>query len=167
LITLQALCAEDAPRVQSAVFSNPALGIAQEVPKIKEMASLWLKQFWPTLTLANEVRYHTLSRDPEKVSSYGKDPLRHNKISAPLYLGMLEAMEEVKESAYNIKVPIFFQISGQDQLVSPQASLDFYKTLDGEKSLKIYEQSYHEVYNDINKQEAIDDLIEYLAKWSS
>lgn len=165
LITLQALCAENAPRIQSAILSNPALGIAVEVPKIKEAASHWLNQFWPTLTLNNEVKYPLLSRDPEMVASYGKDPLRHNKISAPLYLGMTAAMDEVPVQGHNIKVPLFFQVSGRDGIVNAQATLDFYKAFEGTKSLKMYENSYHEVYNDINKQEAIDDLIEHLGQY--
>lgn len=164
LITLQALCSENAPRIQSAILSNPALGIAIEVPKVKEMASHWLNQFWPTLTLANEVRYHLLSRDPQMVASYGKDPLRHGKISAPLYLGMVDSMKEVKEQMGKIGVPLFFQVSGKDGLVDPQASLDYFKDFTGEKSLKLYEESYHEVYNDLNKQEAIDDLLNHLGE---
>lgn len=164
LITLLALSDDNAPKVESASFSNPALAIATEVPKIKEMASHWLNQFWPTFTMNNEVRYHILSRDPEMVASYSKDPLRHTKISAPLYLGMLEAMEEAKKKVDKIKVPLFFQISGQDQLIDPQASLDFFKSFSGEKTLKLYEDSFHEVYNDINKQEAIDDLIQHLGE---
>lgn len=167
LVTLQALCSEKAPRVQSAILSNPCLGIAVEVPKIKEMASLWLNQFWPTLTLSNELRYHLLSRDPEMVASYSKDPLRHNKVSAPLYLGMNEAMDEARELSKNIKVPLFFQISGKDGIVNPQKGLDFFKAFKGEKSLKLYEDSYHEVYNDLNKQEAIGDLIAHLGKYKA
>ena len=167
LITLQALCSDNPPRVQSATLSNPALAIAMEVPKIKEMASHWLNQFWPTLTLSNEVQYHLLSRDQEMVSSYSKDPLRHNKISSPLFIGMTAAMDEVVEKMERIQVPLYFQVSGKDGIVDPQATLNFYKNFAGEKNVKIYEDSYHEVYNDINKQEAIDDLIQYLGKYQS
>ncbi len=165
LITLQALSAEDSPRVQSVILSNPALGLAMEVPKAKEMASHWLNQFWPTLTLSNELRHHLLSRDPQMVASYGKDPLRHNKVSAPLYLGMNAAMKEVMERKDQIHGPLYFQISGKDAIINPQSSLDFYKAFKGEKKLKIYEESFHEVYNDLNKQEAIDDLVQYLGNY--
>lgn len=167
LITLQTLVEDNAPRITSAILSNPALAIAMEVPKIKEMASQWLNQFWPTLTMNNEIHYERLSRDPEMVASYSKDPLRHTKVSAPLYLGMTKAMEEVRAKVLKLHCPVFFQISGQDKVINPQVTLDFYKAIESEKSLKLYEDSYHEVYNDINKQEAIDDLIEHLAKYKT
>ena len=165
LITLQTLMGEDSPRVTSAILSNPALKIAMEVPKVKEMASHWINQLWPTLTLNNEIHYERLSRDPQIVSAYSKDPLRHTKVSAPLFLGMNEAMEWVNQNPERLKTPVLFQISGQDMVIDPQTNLDFYKEIDSEKKLKLYEQSYHEVYNDTNKQEAIDDLIQHLGEY--
>ncbi len=167
LITLQSLLSEGAPRVQSAILSNPALKIAVEVPKVKEIASQWLNQLWPTMTLNNEVRYDRLSRDPEMVRSYSKDPLRHNKVSAPLFLGMMEAMEFVHQNIERLKHPVYFQISGQDQIVDPQTSLDLFKEIPGEKKLDLYPDSFHEIYNDINKQEGIDDLIAYLGEYKA
>jgi alpha-beta hydrolase superfamily lysophospholipase len=167
LIVLQSLTGDHPPNVRSAILSNPALKIAIEVPKIKEMASHWLNQFAPSLTLNNELRYERLSRDPSMVASYSKDPLRHSKISAPLFLGMQDAQKEVVEKMDKIGCPLFFQVSGQDQIIDPQASLDFFKEFDGQKSIRLYEDSYHEVYNDINKQEAIDDLIAYLGEYQS
>lgn len=167
LITLQTLCSPDAPKVQSATLSNPALGVALEVPKFKHWASEVLNNIWPSITLDNEVHYHLLSRDPKIVEQYSKDPLRHTKISPPLYLGMLKAIEEVKSQIANLKTPVFFQISGQDKIVSAQASLDLYKQIPGPKTIKIYEESYHEIYNDINKEEGIDDLCTYLREFIS
>ncbi len=167
LLTLQNLCSSDPSHVTSAIFSNPALGLAMAVPKVKEMASLWLNNLWPTLTMNNEIRYELLSRDPKMMDVYNKDPLRHTKVSAPLFLGMKDAMTEVKENISQLKVPVFFQISGKDRLVDPQAGLDLFKKISSPKTLKIYEDSFHEVYNDLNKQESIDDLINYLGQYKS
>ncbi|MCB0377045.1 MAG: lysophospholipase [Bdellovibrionales bacterium] len=164
LITLGALLEETMPAIQSAVLSSPALGVAIEVPKIKHMASLWLNHLWPTLTMDNEIRYEILSRDPAMMDVYKRDPLRHTKVSAPLYLGMMEEMQRIKNSADRFTTPLFFQIAGDDRLVDAQASIDFFKKLPGPKKLKIYEKSYHEIYNDINKEETIDDLLTFLAE---
>lgn len=164
LITLQALLSDNSPRVQSAVFSSPAFGLSMQVPKSKEVASRLLNQFWPTFTLNTEMQYDKLSRDPEMVASYGKDPLRHNKISAPLFQGMLETMTWVAENIKALKVPVFFQVAGRDAIVDTQATLDLFKKIPAEKKLKIYEDSFHEVYNDLNREECIDDLIGFLGQ---
>ncbi len=163
LITLQTLLNKP-PRIQSAVLSSPALGIGMEVPKTKEIASRLLNQFWPTLTLNTEMQYHLLSRDPEQVATYSKDPLRHSKISAPLFQGMVETMDWVSQNIKDLTTPVFMQIAGQDHIVKTQASLDLFKKIPGEKKLKLYEESFHEIYNDLNKQEGIDDLIDYLGQ---
>ncbi len=165
LITLQALTAKDQPQVTSATLSNPALGLAIAVPKLKELASHWLNNVWPTFTLNNEIRYELLSRDPKMMEIYSKDPLRHTKVSAPLFLGMKAAMEDMKDNIDQLKTPVFFQIAAKDALVDPQASLDLFKRITGPKTLKIYEESFHEIYNDLNKQESIDDLINYLGQY--
>lgn len=164
LITLQTLLSDHPPRIKSAILSSPATGIAMEVPKIKEVASRLLNQFWPTLTINTEMQYHLLSRDPEKTASYSKDPLRHSKISAPLYEGMLSTMDWVSENISKLSTPVFFQIAGKDGIVNTQASLDLFKKIPGKKKLKLYEESFHEIYNDLNKQEGIDDLIDYLGQ---
>lgn len=167
LITLCSLLSEKPPRIQSVTLSNPALGLAMEVPKIKEIASQWLNQIWPTFTMENEIRYHLLSRDPAMLPTYEKDPLRHRKISAPLYLGMVEAMDFVKKNIHKLQVPVHMQVAGKDQIINPQANLDLYKNIQCEKKLDLYEESFHELYNDLNKQQTIDDLERFLGEYSS
>jgi alpha-beta hydrolase superfamily lysophospholipase len=166
LITLKALMDENPVKVKSVILSNPALSLAIKVPKVKEYASLWLNEVWPTLTLNNEINYKNLSRDENMMSTYTKDPLRHTKISPPLYLGMVQSMEWVTSHPSNLNTPLFMQISGQDKIINPQASLDFFKKIKEPKKIKVYEDSYHEVYNDINKQESIDDLIAHLGEYN-
>ena len=149
------------------ILCCPALALSMPVPKIKEKASRWIYDFWPKLTLGTGVDYNKLSRDPQMVASYETDPLGHSKISAPLYLGMMEEMEIVKKKVGNIQIPLFLQLAGQDQIVDTEESLSFYEKIQGNKDLKVYPKSYHEIYNDINRNEVIYDLEEQLKKWKN
>lgn len=162
LITLLMLLDAESPKVDTVTLSNPALGLAIEVPKVKEMASNWLNSFWPSLTLGNEVRHHILSRDPDRVAGYAKDPLRHNRISAPLFLGMRDGQKRVASHIEKLTTKILLQVSGNDQLIDPQTSLDMFKRIPQPKTLKLYNDSFHEVYNDINRDEAIEDFLQFI-----
>ena len=164
LITLQTLLKKNCPKITSGVLSSPCLELSLAVPAFKKILAQWLNQFWPKLTLKNGIAHPSLSRDPETVKSYSRDPLRHSKISAPLFIGMTGAMESVFEKASKIKTPLFFQLAGQDRIVENQKSLRFFECLNGPKKLKIYDESYHEIYNDLDREEVLSDLVDYLHK---
>ena len=167
LITLSFMLQDKLPAIDAVVLSSPCLGIAIEVPKYKDVLSHWLNNIWPSFTLENEVILERLSRDPSMLQKYKSDPLRHHKISAPLYLGMLEEMKYVRENIGRLKRPIFMQVAGTDHIVDPKASLELFKNIHCEKKIHIYDESFHEVYNDTNRKEVIDHLLAYLGEYES
>lgn len=163
LITLKYVLEHPKAPVQAVLLSSPALGVKVAVPMIKDRAARVLNLFAPKITIPHELEFNDLSRDRAVVNTYSKDPLRHKKFSAPLYLGILEAMEEVQNRAHHIELPIHIQAAGQDRIVDTVATQLFFKKLGStEKKLKIYEESFHEIFNDLNRQEVVDDLVAYL-----
>jgi alpha-beta hydrolase superfamily lysophospholipase len=150
------------------ILSSPGLGVAAEVPVIKDLAARLLNQIAPRLTIAHELNFADLSRDPEVVKTYSRDPLRHKKFSAPLYLGLLETMNDVNRRGHQLTKPLFIQAAGADRVTSVQATKDFFQTVgSAKKELKIYPDSYHEIFNDVNRKEVIDDLISYLRQFEN
>src|SRR4029077_2727440 len=102
------------------------------------IASTWM----PTLTLHNEIKYEDLSRDEKMVATYPRDNLRHDKVSPGVFLGTLRTFKEVFEHAAEITIPVMFQISGDDRLVSAEASREFFIKLTNKKNqLHIYPDS--------------------------
>jgi alpha-beta hydrolase superfamily lysophospholipase len=151
---------------KSLCLSSPALGVAVEVPFIKDQMARLLVKVAPKLTIPHQLNYEDLSRDRSITSTYPKDPLRHIKYSAPLYLGTLEAIDEVMSRAHQIKDKIFIQAAGQDKIVNVEGTKEFFSKLgSAEKQLKIYPDSYHEIFNDINRKEVVDDLLTYLRQF--
>lgn len=166
LITLyHALQYPEAPSC-ALCLSSPALGVAMEVPKIKDQAARILNTFAPKITIPHEINYYDLSRDHELIETYFKDPLRHKKFSAPLYLGTLEAMATVLNKADQLQKPLFIQAAGVDRVTDTSATERFYQKLTTQnKALKIYNNSFHEIFNDLDKKEVIDDLMKYLREF--
>lgn len=169
LITLKYLVdeagdgASDDPRPKACVLSSPLLDVALKVPVVKDMAAKVLANVWPSLTLYNEIKYSDLTRDPEWLKTYPKDSLRHDKISPALYYGMMNTMKNVTENADKIKLPIAILAAGDDKIVSLEASRRVFENLgSSQKLMKVYDESYHEIFNDLDRETVFRDLNQFL-----
>jgi alpha-beta hydrolase superfamily lysophospholipase len=166
LVTLRFLMDEsfDAPKPGAAILSSPLLGVALAVPPVKDFAARMMNRVWPSITLYNEIKTEDLVRDAEWLKSYEKDPLRHDKISPALYLGMFDVIEEVKRSGSKIQIPILVQAAGQERIVSLQGIKDFFPDIGSKnKKLIVYDDSYHEIYNDLDRETVFKDLDRFAA----
>lgn len=167
LITLRHLLDEerDTPEPTALVLSSPLLGVALKVPVVKDVAARVLNHLLPSLTLFSEVKYEALTRDPEFLRGYETDSLRHEKISPAVYLGMLENMEFAKKNAAHLRFPTLIQASGVDRIVSLEATKEFFPLIGAkEKQLIVYDDSYHEIYNDLDRAKVFNDLNAFLEK---
>jgi alpha-beta hydrolase superfamily lysophospholipase len=144
-------------------LSSPLLGFAIQVPKFKEKLAHVAVRWLPTLTMYNEIKYENLTRDEAMIQSYRVDPLRHDKISPGLFLSMVESFPLAMENAAVIKNPVLMQLAGEDRIVSTEASRQFFEHLPNKKNqLIIYPESYHEIFNDLDRDKAIADLKKFL-----
>lgn len=164
LITLNYLVDnfENSP-AQALLLSSPALGISMPVPKIKEMAAGLLLKYLPQVTLPNAIRYDHLTHIKEIWEKYPGDPLRHDKISPAMYFGMTDGFANAFRNAEKIKIPTLIQIAGDEKIVSRSETERFFEKLKApNKKLFIYEKSYHEIFNDFEREQVMEDLHHYL-----
>lgn len=166
LISIKNLLTHQDLGVDALLLSSPCLGLSLKVSKFKLWFAKLANRFFPRLTLNNEVSYEALSRDQGMIKSYLSDPLRHDRISAPLFLGMIESMKFVKKRAHTFHWPILFQVSKKDQIVNSKETLIFYHKVNSSlKKFIHYPKSYHEIYNDLDKAEALRDLRGFLSRF--
>lgn len=161
-------CLEDHDSSPAAVvLSSPLLGLRVKVPAFKKKAASLLAQYAPTLTLFNELKPHQLTRDSKVLDEYARDPLRHDRISAPLYMGMLAAMSHVQENAAQIQLPLLIQAAGDDEIVDLGSTQEFFKNLASpQKKMEIYERFRHEIFNEIDRAHVFKDLRRWLELWT-
>jgi alpha-beta hydrolase superfamily lysophospholipase len=153
---------------EALVLSSPALGITVPVPAYKDLAARIILRLKLPITMNNGLRYDSLSRDPEMVAKYKTDFLRHGKVSAPIYMGIIYAMAYVFENVQKLTLPCLFQVAGADALVDAVKTQELFNQMpEGHKELKLYAESFHEIYHDLNKREVIDDLLSYLRQFQS
>ncbi len=110
-----------------------------------------------------------LSRDKEQVDKYEKDEYCGYVMSIGFYKSFFKGvMSMYGKDTLNInkKLPILIAV-GSDDPVSQQSKLatklfDFYKSLELNAELKIYEGARHEILNEINKAEVYDDFAKFI-----
>lgn len=105
-----------------------------------------------------------LSHDPEVVNNYKNDPLVNaDKITARLSYEMLRNFKNLKATIENFKINLLVQCGSEDKLMKGSEKLKELFKMD-DKTIKIYEGLYHEVYNETEKDRNIvlNDLNDWL-----
>lgn len=164
LITLRTMIEYGPLKFSGVLLSSPALGIAVPVPKIKDQLARFSVQWFPKITLYNEIKFADLTRDEDLIKSYYSDPLRHDKISPGIYLSMVENFKVVFDQSDKITLPTLMQLAGRDRIVSTPAAQQFFERLNiSKKELHIYPDSFHEIFNDLDRDSAFADIKYFLS----
>ncbi len=147
------------------IASSPGLAPAMKVPVIKGNLGRLMSFIWPSLTFDNELIPEHLSHDAAAVKAYVEDPLVHRRISSRWFTEYLKAMAETNQAASKITIPTLMQVAGDDRIVSPRVSRDFFERIEStDKTLCFYDGLFHEIYNekDDHRQRVLSDLENWL-----
>lgn len=145
------------------VLSSPLFRVAVHVPKIKETIGRAVASVVPDLTLYNGVILGHLSRDKEWVQHCERDTLRHDRISTRLFVEMSESLTYTLQNASKLQLPLLVMQAGQDRIVSPDAVVEFFqKAGSADKDMKLYDDFYHEIFNDFGRERVYADLRKWL-----
>jgi len=145
------------------VSSGPLLGVNVKVPKAKEMIGKLIANIVPGLSMNNEIDTNKLSHDKAVVEAYNNDPLVHAKISAKWYIEMVKAMEDTNANAGKLYIPCLIMHGSDDALTNPNSSREFFEKVGAkDKTYKLYNGYYHEIFNEIEKQKPLSDMLEWL-----
>jgi acylglycerol lipase len=112
------------------------------------------------LTLKNEL----FSRDPAAVDALNNDPLIAGE-SQPLetLAAMVRADERLKTGFSQITLPVLIIHGAEDKVTKPSGSQAFYDNVGStDKTLKLYEGTYHDPLHDINKELVMSDIVNWV-----
>ncbi len=153
--------------IDGVVASSPCLGMVIEIPAVKKVLGSFMSYVWPGMTMGSGLDATKISRDENVVSAYKNDPLVHDRVSARFFTELLAAMESVNQQASALNVPVLMQVAGEDYLVNADSSKHFFEKLTlQDKTLHVYDDMYHEIYNapEDQKERVLDDLETWLDK---
>ena len=148
---------------KGAIISAPAVKVGDSVSPATITLSKVLSKIAPKMGLL-ALDVNTISRDPEVVEAYVNDPLVfHGKTPARLAAELLSAMLRITAEAGKITLPIIVVQGSEDKLVDPSGAQMLYdKASSKDKTLKIYEGLYHEVFNEPEHNQVLKDVEEWL-----
>ncbi len=143
------------------IATSPFLRLAFEPPSWKLKIAKALLKISPSLTMSNELDVKGISRDKAVVKDYINDPLNHDKVSPNYSIVFIETGEWAINNADKLKVPMLLMHGTADRLTNYEGSKEFAKNAGNLVDLKLFKDAYHELHNDIIK----DDVLEQMMTW--
>jgi acylglycerol lipase len=106
----------------------------------------------------------TVSRDPEVVRAYDEDPLvAHGRLPAQTITELAAAIESFPARLPSLTLPLLVMVGTADELVPPEAAVMVEQLAGSEdRTLIEYEGLFHEILNEPEQDEVLDDLVAWL-----
>ncbi len=147
-----------------AILSAPSVMMPGSVSTLTLLTGKVLSALLPRLGLVR-LEAEGVSRDPAVVRAYREDPLVFTgKITARLGTELLQAMGRVLAEARKIRRPLLILQGAADKLVDPRgAQVLFDRVSSVDKTIKVYEGLYHEVFNEPEHDQVLGDVEKWLA----
>jgi alpha-beta hydrolase superfamily lysophospholipase len=153
----------ESTQLKGLILLAPALGLG--VSSWKLLAAKILSGILPRFSLATGIDFSAASRNPKAVAACKEDPLRHSRGTARLATELLNTIEWIGASIAEIKVPLLILHGGADTVTLPQSSRIFFERLTlADKERQEYPGSYHELHSDINYQEVLEDMEDWIQR---
>ena len=137
---------------ESFAFQVPAPGFA--LAAIKGLSHIAPRL--PALKLKNE----DFSRDPKAVEALNADPLTANEAQPAITVAALvRADERLRDEFPRITMPVLIMHGTADKATVCHGSEFFFQTAGSkDKTLKLYEGHYHDLLNDLGKEQVMSDI---------
>jgi alpha-beta hydrolase superfamily lysophospholipase len=154
---------EHASGLAGAVLSGTLAQISDDVSPIVLFLAKVLSALAPhATTQALEAQY--ISRDPEVVQAYADDPLVYTgAIPARTAAEIMGAIQRAQAGAPTIRLPVLMVHGSDDRLAPLPGAQAFYEALGSpDKTLKVYDELFHEVCNEPECGMVLSDISDWL-----
>jgi alpha-beta hydrolase superfamily lysophospholipase len=107
----------------------------------------------------------TISRDKAVVDAYVSDPLVYRgKTTARLGVELINTQQKLPDQLPKITLPILIMYGSEDKLCDPEGSKMLYEKVGSkDKTLKVYNGLYHEIFNEPEHEKVMADMEAWLS----
>jgi len=145
------------------LMSSAFLGFKLRVSAAKAALGRLMSNLMPAMTMKNDLSAALLSHDPAVVAAYDTDPLNHHVATARFFTEVTTAQARTLERAGEVKLPLLVMYAGDDQIVDPECSRVFFEgAASVDKTTHRYDNYYHEIFNEANKEVVFKDMENWL-----
>ena len=159
-----ALAVEHHGDVAGVVVSGPAVA-TEAVPAAVKAAATILSVVAPWLPVL-KIDAGAISRDPDVVRDYQSDPLNYNaRLPARTLAEIMRSMDGMRHRIGSLLSPLLLLHGSDDRLCPPDGSrLVHCLAASGDKTLKIYDGLYHEVFNEPERAQVVGDVVGWIVE---
>lgn len=150
-------------QAQGLIFSSPFLAFSEETPAFLVALGPYVAKVFPWMPVGS-VDTSGLSRDPAVKEATDQDTLSfHGKVAAQTGAEFYRIIHSIESDLARILNPMLVIHGSSDRVVSPTGSEMLHeKAGSKDKTLRIYEGGYHELYNDIVKEQFVAEVITWI-----
>lgn len=146
------------------ILSGAVLKIPAGQSPLLIAAARMLSILLPKMGVKRVLDASGISRDKSVVDAYVNDPLVYRgKIRARFAAEILKAVLELSNDMTSINIPILIMHGTADRLSDPQGSrMLFERVGSNDRTLKLYEGFYHEIFNEPDHLQVMSDVENWL-----
>ncbi len=147
-----------APKIRGLVLASPAFKVKLYVPFARPGLAL-MQKLRGNFFVNSYVKAKFLTHDPERIASYGTDPLITRPISVRILLGLYTAADRVVADAAAITLPVQLLISGSDWVVHHAPQHRFFERLSNpRKEQHVLPGFFHDTLGERDRGIAIEKI---------
>lgn len=125
-----------------------------------------LSRVVPRLGTSAGLETEAISRDPEVVRRYREDPYVEDRMTVRFAAGLNGMVDRVIPAAGRVERPVLVLHGEEDRLTDPGGSVAFHAGLPGpvaaESALKLYPGLRHEIFNEPEREQVWQDMLDWL-----
>ncbi|KZS86192.1 alpha/beta hydrolase [Mycobacterium persicum] len=147
------------------VLSAPAVAAQDLVSPVVALAAKVLGVVVPGLPV-QELDFTAISRDPQVVADYQNDPrVYHGRVPAGIGRALLQVGETMPRRAPALTAPLLVVHGTGDRLIPIEGSRRLVECVGSiDVELKEYPGLYHEVFNEPERDQVLDDVVGWITK---
>jgi alpha-beta hydrolase superfamily lysophospholipase len=145
------------------VLSGPAVAAQAAVSPLLVLAAKTLGAVAPGLPV-QQLDATAVSRDPAVVDAYNSDPLVYQgKVPAGIARALVVVGETMPQRAAALTAPLLVVHGSEDRLIDPDGSRQLVEAVgSSDVELKIYPGLYHEVFNEPERDQVLDEVVSWI-----
>jgi len=151
--------------VRALILSSPFFALTVQPGPSKLLGARLLSAVWPGRDIGNPLRAEDLSHDKAVVEAYVTDRLVHHVATARWAAETLAAQDAAMAAAPRVTLPLLLLYGKDDQVADPAFMEAFFATAgSADKKLVHYEGFYHELFNEVGREQVFTDVAAWLAE---
>jgi len=148
------------PNCEAIVATGSWITLENDPSPVLVFAANLLNRFGG-FTKDSEIDPSLISTDTNEVDKYINDPLNHGKISSKAGMALYYSGQYLHNYKDGMRIPTLMMHAAEDRLTLASGTKQFVKNNPENVTMKIWPDVYHEMHNDVNREE----LLKYIWNW--